>query len=37
LIMYPAFSASPLHRCSSFNNTLSSTASFFNGWRPSSP
>ena len=33
LIMYPAFSASSLHRCSSFNNTLSSTASFFNGWR----
>src|ERR1700688_2241539 len=33
LIMYPAFSASSLHRCNSFNNTLSSTASFFNGWR----
>ena len=29
----PAFSASSRHRCSSFSNALSSTASFFNGWR----
>src|SRR5271168_3888463 len=29
----PAFSASSCHRCSSFSNALSSTASFFNGWR----
>ena len=32
-ILRPAFSASSRHRCSSFNNALSSTASFFNGWR----
>ena len=29
----PAFSASSRQRCSSFSNVLSSTASFFNGWR----
>ena len=33
LILRPAFSASSRHRCSSFSNALSSTASFFNGWR----
>ena len=32
-ILRPAFSASSRHRCSSFSNALSSTASFFNGWR----
>ena len=32
-ILCPAFSASSRHRCSSFSNALSSTASFFNGWR----
>jgi len=33
MILCPAFSASSRHRCSSFSNALSSTASFFNGWR----
>src|SRR5258706_1584323 len=32
-ILRPAFSASSRHRCSRFSNALSSTASFFNGWR----
>ncbi len=32
-ILRPACSASSRHRCSSFSNTLSSTASFFKGWR----
>src|SRR5450756_2069291 len=32
-ILRPAFSASSRHRYSSFSNVLSSTASFFNGWR----
>src|SRR5271154_796447 len=32
-ILRPAFSASSRQRCSSFSNALSSTASFFNGWR----
>jgi hypothetical protein len=32
-ILRPAFSASSRHRCRSFSNALSSTASFFNGWR----
>src|SRR5262249_20670122 len=32
-ILRPAFSASSRHRCSSFSNALSSTTSFFNGWR----
>src|SRR5207342_619553 len=32
-ILRPAFSASSRHRCSSFSNALSSTASFFKGWR----
>jgi hypothetical protein len=32
-LLRPAFSASSRHRCSSFSNALSSTASFFNGWR----
>src|ERR1035437_3317903 len=32
-IRRPAFSASSRHRYSSFSNVLSSTASFFNGWR----
>jgi transposase len=30
-ILRPVFSASSRHRCSSFSNALSSTASFFNG------
>src|SRR5258705_771766 len=33
LIRCPAFAASSRHRCSNFSNALSSTASFFNGWR----
>src|SRR3974377_97458 len=32
-ILRPAFSASSRQRCSSFSNALSSTASFFKGWR----
>src|SRR5215813_1703930 len=32
-ILHPAFSASSRHRWSSLSNALSSTASFFNGWR----
>jgi hypothetical protein len=32
-ILRPAFSASSRQRLSSFSNALSSTASFFNGWR----
>jgi hypothetical protein len=32
-ILCPAFSASSRHRCNCFGNALSSTASFFNGWR----
>jgi hypothetical protein len=32
-ILRPAFFASSRQRCSSFSNALSSTASFFNGWR----
>ena len=29
----PAFAASSRHQCSNFSNALSSTTSFFNGWR----